>query len=89
MVHWPEVMLTYEERDGVLFSADAFGSFGAFSGNLFSDETDFERDWMDEARRYYTNIVGRYGAQVQALFRKLEGTAVNLICPAHGADLAA
>ena len=84
MVHWPEVMLTYEERDGVLFSADAFGSFGAFSGNLFSDETDFERDWMDEARRYYTNIVGRYGAQVQALFRKLEGTAVNLICPAHG-----
>lgn len=84
MVHWPEVMITYEERDGVLFSADAFGSFGAFSGNLFSDETDYEQKWMDEARRYYTNIVGRYGAQVQALFRKLEGTAVNLICPAHG-----
>ena len=57
MVHWPEVMMTYEQKDGVLFSADAFGGFGALSGNIFDDEVDFERDWLDDYRRYYANIV--------------------------------
>ena len=67
MVHWPEVMMTFEEREGVLFSADAFGTFGALSGNLFADEVNFAEEWLAEARRYYTNIVGKYGAQVQAV----------------------
>jgi flavorubredoxin len=82
MVHWPEVMVTYEISQGILFSADAFGSFGADAGNLFSDEVD-EKD-MDEARRYYANIVGRYGSQVQALFKKLTGVPINMICALHG-----
>jgi flavorubredoxin len=82
MVHWPEVMVTYEVSQGILFSADAFGSFGADAGNLFSDEVD-EVD-MDEARRYYANIVGRYGQQVQALFKKLSGIPINMICALHG-----
>lgn len=82
MVHWPEVMVTYEVNEGILFSADAFGSFGAFSGNLFADELD-EFD-VGEARRYYANIVGRYGAQVQALFKKLAGLKINMICSLHG-----
>ncbi len=82
MVHWPEVMVTYEVSQGILFSADAFGSFGAFAGNIFSDEVD-EKD-MDEARRYYSNIVGRYGSQVQALFKKLAGLDINMICALHG-----
>jgi flavorubredoxin len=82
MVHWPEVMVTYEVSQGILFSADAFGSFGADAGNLFSDEVD-EID-MDEARRYYANIVGRYGQQVQALLKKLAGIPINMICALHG-----
>ena len=82
MVHWPEVMVTYEVSQGILFSADAFGSFGADAGNLFSDEVD-DVD-MDEARRYYANIVGRYGQQVQALFKKLAGIQINMICALHG-----
>jgi flavorubredoxin len=82
MVHWPEVMVTYEVSQGILFSADAFGSFGAFAGNVFADEVD-EKD-MDEARRYYSNIVGRYGSQVQALFKKLAGVDINMICALHG-----
>ena len=82
MVHWPEVMVTYEISKGILFSADAFGSFGANAGNLFSDEVD-DKD-MDEARRYYANIVGRYGSQVQALFKKLTGVPINMICALHG-----
>lgn len=82
MVHWPEVMMTYEISGGILFSADAFGSFGAFSGNLFADEMD-DID-IDEARRYYANIVGRYGSQVQALFKKLKGLGINMICSLHG-----
>ena len=69
MVHWPEVMFTYEVSQGILFSADAFGSFGAHAGNLFADEIDDTN--LDEARRYYANIVGRYGSQVQAIFKKL------------------
>ena len=63
MVHWPEVMVTYEESEQILFSADAFGSFGAINGNLFDDEVDFDRDWLPDARRYYCNIVGKYGPQ--------------------------
>ena len=82
MVHWPEVMVTYEISQGILFSADAFGSFGAFSGNLFVDEMD-DID-VDEVRRYYANIVGRYGSQVQALMKKLEGLEINMICSLHG-----
>ncbi len=82
MVHWPEVMITYEVSQGILFSADAFGSFGADAGNLFADEVD-EKD-MDEARRYYSNIVGRYGQQVQALFKKLVSVPINMICALHG-----
>ncbi len=84
MVHWPEVMLTYEIKEKILFSADAFGSFGALSGNLFSDQTDFEMVYLDEARRYYTNIVGKYGQQVQAALKKLSGTEIRMICPLHG-----
>lgn len=82
MVHWPEVMMTYETSEGILFSADAFGSFGAFAGNLFADEVDEIN--MDEARRYYANIVGRYGVQVQAVFKKLAGLQINMICSLHG-----
>ena len=84
MVHWPEVMVTYEQSQGLLFAADAFGTFGALSGSIFSDEYDFEGHFLDEARRYYTNIVGRYGSQVQMLFKKLEGTDIKMICPLHG-----
>lgn len=73
MVHWPEVMVTYDETEKALFSADAFGTFGAVSGFLFADEVNFERDWLDDARRYYTNIVGKYGAQVQALLKRRLG----------------
>lgn len=82
MVHWPEVMVTYETTKGILFSADAFGSFGAHSGNIFADEVD-EID-VAEARRYYSNIVGRYGTQVQALFKKVGGLQINMICSLHG-----
>jgi flavorubredoxin len=84
MVHWPEVMFSYEETQGILFSADAFGTFGALSGNIFSDEYDFEGHFLDEARRYYTNIVGRYGTQVQMVLKKLAGTEIKMICPLHG-----
>ncbi|MBO5341529.1 MAG: FprA family A-type flavoprotein [Lachnospiraceae bacterium] len=75
MVHWPEVMMSYEKTDKVLFSADGFGKFGAL---------DAEEDWACEARRYYFNIVGKYGAQVQAVLKKLAGVEVNAICPLHG-----
>ena len=84
MVHWPEVMVTYDTTDKTLFSADAFGTFGALNGNIFADEVDFQRDWLDEARRYYTNIVGKYGAQVQALLKKAAGLDIGMICPLHG-----
>jgi flavorubredoxin len=84
MVHWPEVMVTYDTTNGVLFSADAFGSFGALGGKLFNDETDFDRDWIDDARRYYTNIVGKYGPHVQALLKKASKLDIKTICPLHG-----
>lgn len=84
MVHWPEVMVTYDEKDKVLFAADGFGTFGALNGNIFADEVDFDRDWLDDARRYYTNIVGKYGASVQALLKKASGLDIAVICPLHG-----
>ena len=84
MVHWPEVMVSYDSTDKVLFSADAFGTFGALSGNIFADEYNFERDWLDDARRYYTNIVGKYGIQVQNLLKKAGGLDIKYVCPLHG-----
>ncbi len=84
MVHWPEVMMTYDQTSGTLFSADAFGTFGALSGNLFADEVDFEREWIDDARRYYTNIVGKYGVQVQNVLKKAATLDIKMICPLHG-----
>lgn len=84
MVHWPEVMMTYDETSKALFSADAFGTFGALSGNLFNDEMDFDGHFMDEARRYYTNIVGRYGMQVQQALKKVSNIDISMILPLHG-----
>lgn len=84
MVHWPEVMVTYDTTDKTLFSADAFGTFGAMNGNLFADEVNFERDWLDDARRYYTNIVGKYGPSVQTLLKKASGLDICTLCPLHG-----
>lgn len=84
MVHWPEAMVTYDKKDGILFSADAFGTFGALDGKLFNDEMDFKRDWIDDARRYYTNIVGKYGPQVQTLLKKASKLDIKIICPLHG-----
>ena len=84
MVHWPEVMVTYDEKDKALFSADAFGTFGALNGKLFSDEVDFEGEWLPDARRYYANIVGKYGVQVQALLKKAAAVDIQMICPLHG-----
>ena len=84
MVHWPEVMVTYDMTDKILFSADAFGTFGAMNGNIFADEVNFERDWLDDARRYYTNIVGKFGASVQTLLKKAAGLDIQMICPLHG-----
>ena len=84
MVHWPEVMVTYDLTDHILFSADAFGTFGALNGAIFADEVDFMRDYLDEARRYYCNIVGKYGTQVQALLQKVSALEIEMICPLHG-----
>ena len=84
MVHWPEVMMAYEKTDKVLFSADAFGTFGALNGNIFQDELKFEHIWMDETRRYYSNIVGKYGPQVQAVLKKAGNLDIQTVCPLHG-----
>jgi flavorubredoxin len=84
MIHWPEAMVTYDTSNGVLFSADAFGTFGALDGKLFNDEVNFDRDWIDDARRYYTNIVGKYGPHVQALLKKASTLDIKTICPLHG-----
>lgn len=84
MVHWPEVMVTYDVTEKILFSADAFGTFGALAGNIFADEVDFKGEWLDDARRYYTNIVGKYGPQVMALLKKAAGIEIEMICPLHG-----
>ena len=86
MVHWPEAMVTFDTTNGVLFSADAFGSFIALDGKLFADEVDFDRDWLDEARRYLTNIVGKYGPHIQLLLKKASGILdqIKFVCPLHG-----
>ncbi|MDD3186044.1 MAG: FprA family A-type flavoprotein [Anaerostipes sp.] len=86
MVHWPEAMVTFDVTNGVLFSADAFGTFGALDGKLFNDEVDFDRDWLDDARRYLTNIVGKYGPHIQLLLKKAGGILdqIKYICPLHG-----
>ncbi|MDY5498286.1 MAG: FprA family A-type flavoprotein [Anaerobutyricum sp.] len=84
MVHWPEAMVTFDTTNGVLFSADAFGSFGSLDGKLFNDEVDFDRDWIDDARRYFTNIVGKYGPFVQQLLKKASTVPIKIICPLHG-----
>lgn len=84
LVHWPEVMMTYDSFDKVLFSADGFGTFGTINGTIFDDEVDFNRDWLDEARRYYTNICGKYGVQVQAALKKAAGLDIKILCPLHG-----
>lgn len=87
MVHWPEAMVSFDATNGVLFSADAFGTFIALDGKLFADEVNFDRDWLDEARRYYTNIVGKYGPHVQHLLVKKAGAIfdkIKMFCPLHG-----
>lgn len=84
LVHWPEVMFTYDKTDKILFTADAFGTFGALDGAIFADEVDFERDYLDEARRYYSNIVGKYGMQVQNALKKAAGLDIAYMCPLHG-----
>ncbi len=86
MVHWPEAMVTFDTTNGVLFTADAFGSFGALDGKLFADEVNFERDWLDDARRYYTNIVGKYGPHVMKLLGKANKIIndIKYFCPLHG-----
>ncbi len=84
MVHWPEVMMSYLSPCGVLFSADAFGTFGALGGSIFADELPFEHDFLDDARRYYFNIVGKYGVQVQSVLKKAAGLDIRTICPLHG-----
>ena len=84
MVHWPEAMVSFDVTNGVLFSADAFGTFGALDGKLFADEVNFDRDWLDDARRYLTNIVGKYGPHVQDLLKKAGTIDIKMICPLHG-----
>ena len=84
MVHWPEVMVSFDTATGTLFSADAFGTFGAMNGNIFADQVDFEKEWLDDARRYYTNIVGKYGPQVKSLLEKAATLDIKMICPLHG-----
>ena len=84
MVHWPEAMVSFDVSNGVLFSADAFGSFGSLDGKLFNDEVNFDRDWIDSARRYLTNIVGKYGPHVQHLLKKAATVPIKIVCPLHG-----
>lgn len=84
MVHWPEVMLAYDTYSKVLFSADAFGTFGALPGEIFASRETFETKFLDEARRYYTNIVGKYGSQVVATLKKASTVDIETICPLHG-----
>jgi flavorubredoxin len=84
MVHWPEVMMSYDKTNGVLFSADGFGTFGALNGRIFADEYDFEREILGEARRYYANIVGKFGANVQLVLNKIANLDIKFVCPLHG-----
>lgn len=84
MVHWPEVMISFDESTGTLFSADAFGTFGALSGSIFANEVNFEEEFLPDARRYYLNIVGKYGVQVQNVLKKAAALPVKTVCPLHG-----
>lgn len=84
MVHWPEVMMSFDLSTGALFSADAFGTFGALGGSIWADEVDFEHDFLDDARRYYINIVGKYGVQVQSVLKKAAGLDIKYLLPLHG-----
>ena len=84
MVHWPEVMICYDTHAHILFSADAFGTFGSLSGSIYADELSFQTQWLCDARRYFSNIVGKYGVQVQALLKKLSPLDIELLCPLHG-----
>lgn len=84
MVHWPEAMVTYEHTEKMLFSADAFGTFGAHHGSIFADEVDFGKNYLSEARRYYSNIVGKYGAQTLSLLNKATTLDIKYLCPLHG-----
>ena len=84
MVHWPEVMMTYIAEEGILFSADAFGTFGALGGSIFADEVHFEEEFLSDARKYYFNIVGKYGFQVQSVLKKASALKIGLVCPLHG-----
>ena len=84
MVHWPEVLFAYDVTSKALFSADAFGTFGALDGGIFADEYDFDGEWLPSARRYYANIVGKYGPQVQAVLKKAAGLDIGMIMPLHG-----
>lgn len=84
MVHWPEVLMSYESTEKIFFTADAFGTFGALSGNLFDDEMDFKGIYLDEARRYYSNIVGKFGRPVQSALKKAKDLSIDMIAPLHG-----
>lgn len=84
MVHWPEVMMSYDISEKTLFTADAFGVFGALNGALFADEVDFFGEYMSEARRYYTNIVGKYGQMVMNALKKVSAFELKTVCPLHG-----
>ena len=84
MVHWPEVMVSFDTTNGVLFTADAFGTFGALDGKLFNDEMNYKYELLEEARRYFTNIVGKYGTQVQTLLKKVSAFSIKMIAPLHG-----
>ena len=84
MVHWPEVMVSFDSFTGCLFSADALGTFGALTGNIYADEYDFEGEWLDDARRYFINIVGKYGIQTMNILKKAGGLPIKMICPLHG-----
>lgn len=83
MVHWPEVIMSYDLTDKVLFSADAFGMFGT-TGNVYADQVDYEENYLDSARRYYVNIVGKFGPQVVNVLKKASGLPIDYICPLHG-----
>lgn len=84
MVHWPEVIFAYDELTKALFSADAFGTFGALDGSIYADQCDFEAKYLGEARRYYANIVGKFGAQTQTVLKKAAGLDIERILPLHG-----
>lgn len=84
MIHWPEVMFTYDTTDKILFTADAFGSFGTIDGAIFADELNSMSEYIGEARRYYCNIVGKYGTQVQKILEKIKAYEIKMLCPLHG-----